>query len=49
MMEKLDVTVEISRTTMGDDHEYTICWKSGMACRARRLVTMQGEADMLVF
>jgi hypothetical protein len=49
MMEKLDVTVivEISRTTMGDDWEYTTCWKSGMACKARCVVTMEGEANML--
>ena len=30
--------VEISRRTIRDDYEYTTCWKSDMACRARRLV-----------
>jgi len=41
--------VEISRRTIRDDNEYTTCWKSDMACRARRLVcvvTMRGEANM---
>jgi len=49
MMAKSAETViaEISGTTMRDDEEYTTCWKSRTERRARHLVTIPGEANMI--